>query len=241
MTQIKTEAATIRWRSNGAWSCPMVLRVPIGGYLTGGVDLAQPVRRVDLRPRPRADRRLPVAGPRRRRHAAGRVPLRRPGAVPRAQAPAAPALHARPVPAAGVGRARSARATCGEPAPASRSSRGGPRCRSRSQAVDQLGADIEVIDLRWIVPWDQELVAESVDRTGRCLVVHEDVRTGGFGGEVASWVAETCFSSLDAPCRASGQGLPRRLRAEPRGRHPPAGRRHRRQGQGAAGLLTASG
>ena len=62
-------------------------------------DLAQPVRREHLRPRPRPARRLPVAGPRRRRAPALRVPVRGPGAVPRAQAPAAPALHRRPVPA----------------------------------------------------------------------------------------------------------------------------------------------
>ena len=63
-------------------------------------DLAQPVRRVDLRPRPGPDRDVPLPGRGRRRAAAGRLPLRGPGAVPGAQAPAAPALHPRPVPAA---------------------------------------------------------------------------------------------------------------------------------------------
>ena len=66
-------------------------------------------------------------------------------------------------------------------------------------AVDQLGADVEVVDLRWLVPWDKELVASSVERTGRCLVVHEDVGRAGYGAEVAAWVTEHCFTSLDAP------------------------------------------
>jgi 2-oxoisovalerate dehydrogenase E1 component len=58
---------------------------------------------------------------------------------------------------------------------------------------------VGVVDLRSIVPWDKELVAEQVARTSRVLVVHEDVLTAGFGGEVAAWVAEHSFSDLDAP------------------------------------------
>lgn len=71
------------------------------------------------------------------------------------------------------------------------------------------GRNVEVIDLRTLVPWDRETVLESVRRTGRLLVVHEAVRTGGFGGEVASEVAETAFRHLDAPpMRVAAQDLP---------------------------------
>jgi 2-oxoisovalerate dehydrogenase E1 component beta subunit len=66
------------------------------------------------------------------------------------------------------------------------------------------GAEVEVIDLRTLLPLDLETVFESVRRTGRLLVVHEDRVTLGVGGEVAARVAESCFESLDAPVARVG-------------------------------------
>lgn len=57
----------------------------------------------------------------------------------------------------------------------------------------------DLIDLRSLLPWDQESVAASVKKTGRALILHEDTLTGGFGGEIAAWLAEHCFRYLDAP------------------------------------------
>ena len=69
-----------------------------------------------------------------------------------------------------------------------------PRCEA---AADGISAD--VIDLRTLMPWDRETVLESVRRTRRCLIVHEDLRTGGFGAEIAAVVADEAFLDLDAP------------------------------------------
>ena len=67
------------------------------------------------------------------------------------------------------------------------------------QAIDRSGVSVDLIDLRSLMPWDKDMVLSSVDRTGRCLVVHEDVMTAGFGAEVASTCASECFLSLRAP------------------------------------------
>jgi 2-oxoisovalerate dehydrogenase E1 component len=69
-----------------------------------------------------------------------------------------------------------------------------PRCEA---AADGISAD--VIDLRTLMPWDREMVLDSVRRTRRCLIVHEDLRTGGFGAEIAAVVADEAFLDLDAP------------------------------------------
>lgn len=60
-------------------------------------------------------------------------------------------------------------------------------------------ASIEVIDLRTLLPWDQKTVRDSVEKTNRALVLHEDCMTGGIGAEIASWIMENCFQHLDAP------------------------------------------
>ncbi len=66
------------------------------------------------------------------------------------------------------------------------------------------GKEIEVLDLRSLLPWDTEAVVRSVARTGRCLVLHEASVTGGFGGEIAATVGREAFPWLDAPVTRLG-------------------------------------
>ena len=65
-------------------------------------------------------------------------------------------------------------------------------------AAKKIGQSVEIIDLRTIAPWDKQTVLDSVGRTRRCLIVHEDGITAGFGAEVAATVAQEAFFSLDA-------------------------------------------
>lgn len=75
--------------------------------------------------------------------------------------------------------------------------------RAASKLADE-DVSVEVIDLRSLAPWDKNAVMASVRKTGRLLVVHEDKETGGFGGEVASYIAEHAFNYLDAPVTRLG-------------------------------------
>lgn len=76
-------------------------------------------------------------------------------------------------------------------------------------AVEELGVDADVIDLRTLMPLDIEAIEASVRKTGRCLVVHEATRTGGFGAELSALVQERCFYHLEAPVeRVTGFDTP---------------------------------
>lgn len=206
MSQIKSEAATIRWRSNGAFTCPMVLRVPIGGYLTGGAIWHSQSGESIFAHVPG----LTVVMPSRAADAVGLLRT--------ALASEDPILFLEhkhllrqpytrdPFPSAGYripfGRGRIARpgsdltiVTWGATV---------ERSIKAAAALEDEGASVEVIDLRSILPWDQDMVASAVARTGRLFVVHEDTLTAGFGGEVAAWAGEHAFGDLDAPIRRLG-------------------------------------
>jgi 2-oxoisovalerate dehydrogenase E1 component len=205
MQQLKSEAATIRWRSDGRFTCPMVMRVPIGGYLTGGSIWHSQSGESIFAHIPG----LIVVMPSRTRDAVGLLRT--------AFAAGDPVLFLEhkhllrqpytrdPYPSEGF------RVPFGQ-AEVRRSGRHltvitwGATVQRVLDAADTVAADggraeVEVIDLRSISPWDHDLVGASVGKTGRALVVHEDVRSGGWGGEVAAWIADELFTELDAPVR----------------------------------------
>ena len=208
MHQIHNELALMRWRSNGAWAAPAVIRVPIGGYLDRRRHLSLAVGREHLHPHSRPARRLPVKRARCQRPLAHRDPLRRSGAFPRAQAPLPRDLRPRALSRPGFrdplrqGKDRASRLAHLRSSPTARLCRA--PCRPRERAQRDHGIEVEMIDLRTLSPYDWEAIATSVRKTSRVIVAHEDMLSWGYGAEIAARIADELFDDLDAPVRRIG-------------------------------------
>jgi 2-oxoisovalerate dehydrogenase E1 component len=202
MHQLRAEAATMRWRSEGRWTCPMVLRVPIGGYLAGGAIWHSQSGESIFTHIPG----ILVAFPSRTKDAVGllRSALEAEDPVlflehkhlyrqPYAADPYPDASYRVPFGSARVARPGDRLTIVTWGATVQRSIRA-----ADALAAEGLG-EVCVLDLRSLSPWDSASVGDALARTGRLLVVHEDTLTSGFGAEVAAWAGEHCFDSLDAP------------------------------------------
>ncbi len=194
-TEQLNDCGTMRWRTNNRFAAPMVVRMPIGFFKCGDPWHSQ-TNEVQFVHSPG----WKVAVPSNAEDAVGLLRTSLRGNDPviffehRAMLDATSAR--RPYPGDDFvlpfGRARIVR----EGSDLSIVTWGAMVERAEQAAED---ASVEIIDLRTLMPWDRAAVLASVKRTRRCLIVHEDLMSAGFGAEIAAVVAQDCFLDLDAP------------------------------------------
>ena len=202
MMQIRNELATIRYRSNNAWSCPAVIRVPVGGYIHGGLCHSQSIDGYFIH--------MPgiyIAYPSNASDAKGLLKM-----ACRMDDPVIFMEH--------KSLYRQSYASSPEPddeylIPFGKSKiiqKGseltiitwGAMVQSSIDAVNDLDFDediIEIIDLRTLNPLDFSSIQASIEKTGKALIVYEDNLTNGPGAEISSLISDHCFEMLDGPIR----------------------------------------
>lgn len=194
--QIVNQAATMRWRSVGAWDMPVVFRAPCGGGVRGGIYHSQSIESPYCHVPG-----LKVVMPATPDDAYGllRTAIRDDDPVAFFEPKRAYRLKPEPVTEQlhPLGVARIDRA--GAHVTVVTYGYALHTVRAAAEAAATAGVDVEIIDLRTLIPLDRSAIADSVRKTGRLLVVHEANRTMGFGAEVAAFAAEELFYDLDAP------------------------------------------
>jgi pyruvate dehydrogenase E1 component beta subunit len=207
--QIVSEMAKMRYRSGGEFTCPVVVRTPYGGGIRGGHYHSQspeayfchtPGLVVVVPATPEDARGLLKSCIR------GEDPVifLEPKRIYRTVKSEVPADPDALVP---IGRARVARS--GEDLTLVSWGAMVHTCLEAAQLAAEQGIDVEVLDLRTLVPLDETAILESVKRTGRCVVAMEATRTAGFASEIAAIVAEEAIEWLEAPIlRVTGFDTP---------------------------------
>jgi 2-oxoisovalerate dehydrogenase E1 component beta subunit len=194
--QIVNQAATIRWRSVGAWDLPVVFRTPCGAGVRGGLYHSQSMEAPYCH-----TPGLKVVMPATPSDAKGllKAAIRDDDPVvffepKRAYRSLREPVGDGPVP---IGEARVDRP--GRDLSIVTYGIGVHLARDAAVLLAADGIDAEIVDLRTLAPYDREAISTTVGRTGRLLVVHEANRTMGFGAEIAAFAAEELFADLDAP------------------------------------------
>ncbi|PTM96093.1 transketolase C-terminal domain-containing protein [Mycoplana dimorpha] len=194
-TEQINDCGTIRWRTNNRFAAPIVLRMP-GGFFKCGDPWHSQTNEVAFVHQPGWQ----VAVPSNAEDAVGLLRTALRGNDPviffEHRAMLDHAWARRPYPgdafALPFGKARLTRR--GEAITVVTWGAMVPRCEAAAE-----GVSADVIDLRTLMPWDRQAVLSSVRRTRRCLIVHEDLGTAGFGAEIAAVIADEAFMDLDAP------------------------------------------
>jgi 2-oxoisovalerate dehydrogenase E1 component len=202
MMQLRNELATLRYRSNNAYQCPAVIRVPVGGYIHGGLCHSQNIEGFFAH--------LPgirIAYPSNAADAKGLLKT-----AIRCDDPVLFLEHKglyrqpfakRPEPDADFLLPFGKAAVCREGSDLTIVTYGAlvQKCLEAARILERDGVSLEIIDIRTINPLDLETILESLAKTSKIVVAHEDTFTAGFGAEIAALIADHGFEYLDGPIR----------------------------------------